>query len=48
MKKKLFLTTFKEFPSRQKAASSSIDKVMEKMKATTGSKKQALKHTKRK
>ena len=32
-----FLSTFKEFPPRQKPASFSIDQVMEKLKATTGS-----------
>jgi arylsulfatase len=32
-----FLMTFKEFPPRQKAASFSIDQVMEKLKTTTGS-----------
>lgn len=32
-----FLGTFKEFPPRQKPASFSIDKVMEKMKTATGS-----------
>ncbi|MEM0955143.1 MAG: arylsulfatase [Pseudomonadota bacterium] len=32
-----FLSTFKEFPPRQKPASFSIDQVMEKLKDTTGS-----------
>jgi arylsulfatase A-like enzyme len=33
-----FLSTFKEFPPRQKAASFSLDQVLEKMKNSTGSK----------
>ena len=33
-----FLTTFKEYPPRQKAASFSLDKVMEKMLTAGGSK----------
>ena len=32
-----FLQTFKEFPPRQKAASFSIDQVMEKLQETTSS-----------
>ncbi|MEM7172846.1 MAG: arylsulfatase, partial [Pseudomonadota bacterium] len=31
-----FLSTFQEFPPRQKAASFSLDKVMEKLSATPG------------
>ncbi len=34
-----FLATFEEFPPRQKAASFSIDQVMEKLQTTTGSPK---------
>lgn len=33
-----FLATFKEFPPRQKAASFSIDQVLQKMQTSTGSK----------
>ena len=32
-----FLATFKEYPPRQKPASFSLDKVMEKLTTTTGS-----------
>ncbi len=33
-----FLATFKEFPARQKAASFTIDQVMEKLQTSGGSK----------